>query len=292
MQGRLGRHQSNVAFLFITPTMLLFAVFTLIPIVLSLYFSFTNYDVLSRIEFIGLDNYKRMLDDHILWVTFRNVFIFSVIYVPFNLAIALSLALLLNRPRRGVGTFRTMYYVPTLTSGVAAATVWLWLLNPEYGLINQLLSYVGITGPAWLATTDTALISVTMVILWQTVGSNMIIYAAGLQGIPDYLYESARLDGAGAFACFRYITLPSLKPTTFFVSTMTIIGALQLFDQPYVLTQGGPANATRTVVYNIYQSGFNELQMGYASAQAFLLAAIILIFAFINMRLNKEGSMI
>jgi len=292
LQGRLGRHQSNVAFLFITPTMLLFAIFTLIPIVLSLYFSFTNYDVLSRIEFIGLDNYKRMLDDHVLWVTFKNVFLFSVIYVPLNLGISLSLALLLNRPRRGVGTFRTMYYVPTLTSGVAAATVWLWLLNPEYGLINQLLSYIGITGPAWLATTDTALISVTMVILWQTIGSNMIIYAAGLSGIPNFLYESARLDGAGAFACFRYITLPSLRPTTFFVSTMTIIGALQLFDQPYVLTQGGPANATRTVVYNIYQSGFNELQMGYASAQAFLLAAIILIFAFINMRLNKEGSMI
>ncbi|HEY0827359.1 MAG TPA: sugar ABC transporter permease [Bacilli bacterium] len=281
-----------MAFVFITPTMLLFAVFTLIPIVMSLYFSFTNYDVLSRIEFIGLDNYKRMLNDHVLWVTFRNVFIYTLIYVPFNLAISLSLALLLNRPRRGVGVFRTLYYIPTLTSGVAAATVWLWLLNPEYGLINQLLSYAGVTGPAWLATTDTALISVIMVILWQTVGSNMIIYSAGLQGIPDYLYESARLDGAGAFACFRYITLPSLKPTTFFVSTMTIIGALQLFDQPYVLTQGGPANATRTVVYNIYQSGFNELQMGYASAQAFLLAAIILIFAFINMRLNKEGSMI
>jgi multiple sugar transport system permease protein len=292
LQGSLGRHQSNVAFVFITPTILLFAVFTLIPIVMSLYFSFTNYDVLSRIEFIGLDNYKRMLDDHVLWVTFKNVFIFTVIYVPLNLAIALSLALLLNRKRRGVGLFRTMYYIPTLTSGVAAATVWLWLLNPEYGLINQLLSNVGITGPAWLATTDTALISVTMVILWQTLGSNMIIYSAGLQGIPDYLYESARLDGAGAFACFRYITWPSLRPTTFFVSTMTIIGALQLFDQPYVLTQGGPANATRTVVYNIYQSGFNELQMGYASAQAFLLAAIILIFAFVNMRLNKEGAMI
>ncbi|MFF2091586.1 carbohydrate ABC transporter permease [Paenibacillus sp. NPDC058174] len=284
---KLNGHQARIAYLFITPTLLLFAIFTVIPVIMAFYLSFTNYDVLSHQDWVGLDNYRKLVSDNLLWQTFRNVFYYTIIFVPLNILLSLSVALLLNRSVRGIKLFRTMNYVPTLTSAVAAATVWLWVLHPDYGLLNGLLSLFGITGPAWLAQSGTAMLSVIMVTLWQAIGSNMIIYLAGLQGVPDFLYESAKLDGANAFQRFLYITWPQLRPTTFLVSTMAIIGALQLFDQAFVLTQGGPANATKTPVYLIYQQGFNQLQMGYASAQAFVLALAILIFSLINMRLSK-----
>ncbi|OWR28871.1 sugar ABC transporter permease [Saccharibacillus sp. O23] len=284
----LGRHQARMGYLFILPTMLLFAVFMVIPVVMALYLSFTNYDVLSKNDWIGLANYSRLLQDNLYWQTFLNVGFYAIVFVPLNLLISLLLAVLLNRAARGVKVLRTFYYLPTLTSAVAAATVWLWLLHPEYGMVNGILSTFGIVGPAWTSQTETAMIAIIMMTLWQSVGSNMIIYLAGLQGIPDYLYESARLDGASRFDCLRYITWPQLRPTTFLVSTMSIIGALQLFDQAFVLTQGGPANATKTPVYLIYQQGFNQLQMGYASAQAFVLAMAILIFSLISMRLNRS----
>ncbi|WP_240647242.1 carbohydrate ABC transporter permease [Paenibacillus nanensis] len=277
-----------MAYLFITPTMVLFLVFTIIPVVMALFLSFTNYDVVSRMDFVGVDNYKRLVDDSLFWQTFKNVFYYAIVFVPLNILISLLLGMLMNFKRPGVRLFRTMNYLPTLTSAVAAATVWIWLLHPEFGLVNGILSYFGVVGPAWLAQTETAMLSIILVTLWQSVGSNMIIYIAGLQGIPEYLYESAKLDGATAFDRFRYITWPQLRPTTFLVSTMSIIGALQLFDQAFVLTQGGPGNVTKTPVYLIYQQGFNQLQMGYASAQAFILALAILIFSFINMRINKS----
>ncbi|RIX60590.1 sugar ABC transporter permease [Paenibacillus nanensis] len=286
--GKLNRHQAKMAYLFITPTMVLFLVFTIIPVVMALFLSFTNYDVVSRMDFVGVDNYKRLVDDSLFWQTFKNVFYYAIVFVPLNILISLLLGMLMNFKRPGVRLFRTMNYLPTLTSAVAAATVWIWLLHPEFGLVNGILSYFGVVGPAWLAQTETAMLSIILVTLWQSVGSNMIIYIAGLQGIPEYLYESAKLDGATAFDRFRYITWPQLRPTTFLVSTMSIIGALQLFDQAFVLTQGGPGNVTKTPVYLIYQQGFNQLQMGYASAQAFILALAILIFSFINMRINKS----
>ena len=287
LSRKLNGHQARVAYLFITPTILLFAVFTVIPVVMAFYLSFTNYDVVSQRDWVGLANYRKLVHDDLLWQTFRNVLFYTVIYVPLNILLSLLVALLLNRARLGVRLFRTLNYVPTLTSAVAAATVWLWILHPDYGLLNAFLGFFGITGPAWLAQSDTAMISVIMVTLWQAIGSNMVIYLAGLQGVPDYLYESAKLDGANAYHRFRYITWPQLRPTTFLVSTMSIIGSLQLFDQAFVLTQGGPANATKTPVYLIYQQGFNQLQMGYASSQAFVLALAILIFSLINMRLSK-----
>ncbi|QTH44604.1 sugar ABC transporter permease [Cohnella sp. LGH] len=284
---KLHAHQARMAYLFISPAILLFSVFTVIPVFMAFYLSFTNYDVLSRMDWVGLSNYRKLYTDSLLWQTFRNVLFYTVVFVPLNILTSLLIALLLNKAIKGVKVFRTLNYLPTLTSAVAAATVWLWVLHPEFGLLNGFLSYFGVTGPAWLSETRTAMASVIMVTLWQAVGSNMVIYLAGLQGVPDYLYESAKLDGANAVQRFRYITWPQLRPTTFLVSTMSIIGALQLFDQAFVLTQGGPANATKTPVYLIYQQGFNQLQMGYASAQAFVLALAILIFSLINMRLSK-----
>lgn len=291
-RNRMGAHQARMGYLFISPALLLFIVFTVIPVFMALYLSFTNYDVVSRSDWVGLANYKRLWDDTIFWTSFKNVIFFSILYIPLSVIFSLGLAMLFFRSRIGVKLFRTAGYMPTLTSGVAAATVWIFLLNPEYGLVNEVLDKFGIVGPAWLAEMPYAMISIVFVTLWKEIGTFMVIYLAGINGIPDYLYESAKLDGANSWQSFRYITWPSLRPTTFFVSTMAIIGALQLFDQAYVLTKGGPANSTKTVVYYIYQQGIGQLQMGYADAMAFVLSLVILVFSLINIRINKEESMI
>jgi multiple sugar transport system permease protein len=291
-KNRIGAHQARMGYLFISPALLLFTVFTVIPVFMALYLSFTNYDVVSRSDWVGLANYKRLWEDVIFWTSFKNIVYFAVLYIPLSVIFSLGLALLFFRSRIGVKLFRTAGYMPTLTSGVAAATVWIFLLNPEYGLVNEVLDKFGIVGPAWLAEMPYAMISIVFVTLWKEIGTFMVIYLAGINGIPDYLYESAKLDGANSWQSFRYITWPSLRPTTFFVSTMAIIGALQLFDQAYVLTKGGPANSTKTVVYHIYQQGIGQLQMGYADAMAFVLSLVILVFSLINIRINKEESMI
>lgn len=284
----MGNNQAKMGLLFVLPSMLLFTIFTGFPLLRSFQLSFTNYDIISITQWVGLRNYRRILSDEIFLITMKNIIYYIAIYVPLLVAISLVLANALNKSLAGMKLFRTIYYLPTLTSAIAASAVWIWILNPHYGMLNQLLGYIGVVGPAWLAKSDTAMVSVVMVTLWQGIGSNMIIYLAGLQGIPDSLYESAIIDGANAWQLFRFITLPSLKQTTLFVLIMAMIGAFQLFDQAYALTQGGPGYATMTPVYLIYNEGFNQLNMGYASAMAFLLFGVILVFTFLNFRLTKE----
>lgn len=288
-KANLKHYQEKMGFIFISFAMLLFFIFMALPAISAIYFSFTNYDIISRNEWVGLYNYKKLIQDEMFFLTLKNILYYIVMAVPLTVICSLGLALLLNKKIKGIVLFRAIYYAPVVTSAIAASTIWLWLLNPIYGLVNQVLGYFRIPGPTWLANSSTAMISIVIVILWQSVGVNTIIYLAGLQGIPDYLYEAARVDGANSFQCFRYITLPLLKPTTFFVSTMAMIGAFQLFDQAYALTQGGPANSTLTPVYLIYNNGFGNLRMGYASAQAFVLFAIIFAFSFINMRVYREN---
>jgi len=281
--------QQNIAgYLFTGPAILFFLLFNLLPVILAFYLSFTNYDVLSRRDWIWFENYIRLFQDEIFLLTLKNILLYVIMYVPSMLIISLSFAILLNTKISGMKFFRTIYYVPGLTSAVAASTVWLWLLNPEYGLVNQILSYFGIVGPAWLSRSDTALISIVVVTLWMGVGGNIVLYLAGLQNIPISLYESAYLDGASKFKAARYITVPMLAPTTFFVMTMLLIGSFQLFDQAYVLTRGGPANSTLTPVYLIYNNGFTELNMGYASAQALCLFLIIFVTTLLMQKVNKE----
>ncbi|WP_084043075.1 sugar ABC transporter permease [Bacillus sp. J37] len=287
-KSSFNRYQSRAAYFLIAPTLILFIVFMVIPIGMAIFLSFTNYDIISSMEWVGFDNFKRLIDDAILWQTFRNVGVLTLFFVPLMIIISLLLAVLVTQPFRGVTFFRLAFYMPTVTSAVAASIVWLWMLNSEYGLINQMLSYVGIAGPAWLSESGPAMTSVIAVTLWLGVGGNMIIYMAGIKGIPTQLYEAAKIDGASAFKQLIYITFPMLRPTTLLVSTMTIIGALQVFDQAYVLTQGGPANSTKTIVYHIYTTGFEQLQMGYASAQALVLTITILIFTAINFKINQS----
>lgn len=287
-KSNFNRYQSRAAYILIAPTLLLFLIFMVIPIVMSIYLSFTQYDIINQMEWVGFENFRRLIDDSILWLTFKNVGVLTLFYVPLMIIISLFLAILVTQPYRGVKIFRLAFYMPTVTSAVAASTVWLWILNAEYGLVNQMLSHIGISGPAWLAGPNTAMASVIAVTLWLGVGGNMIIYMAGLKGIPSQLYEAAKIDGASSFKTLIHITFPMLRPTTLLVSTMTIIGALQIFDQAYVLTQGGPANSTKTIVYHIYTTGFDQLRMGYASAQALVLTVTILIFTAINFKINQR----
>lgn len=288
-KNRLGRYQEIMGYTFIFPCVLLFIIFTGIPIVQALYLSFTRYDILSTSQWVGLENYQRLMNDELFLLTLKNILSYVIMYIPMMITFSLGIAMVLNRKKPGMSVFRTIYYLPGLTSAIGASIVWLWLLNPEYGLVNELLSYIGIAGPSWLANSSTAMISIVIVTVWQGLGPNMVIYIAGLQGIPDQLYESALLDGANQWQLFRYITWPGLRPTTFFVFIMSMIGAFQLFDQAFAMTQGGPGNATTTPVYLIYNTGFSELRMGYASAMAFVLFLIILTLSMINMRINKES---
>jgi len=281
-----------MAYVFICPAVVLFFLFTLLPGLTALVLSFTHYDIVNAPTWAGLSNYKLLQGDNLFFVALENVLKYAIMYVPTMIVLSLGLAMALNSKRRGMTIFRTIYYFPVVTSAVAAATVWTLIFNKDYGLVNQLLAHVGITGPAWLYDSSTALYAIVIVTLWQGIGVNMIIYLAGLQGIPGYLYEAAMLDGAGKWQLLRHITWPSLRPTTFLVSTVSLIGAFQLFDQAYVMTQGGPGYATLTPVYYIYTTGFSQLQMGYACSQAVILFALILAISLINIRINKSYTLV
>ena len=287
--ARLNRNEARMAYLFITPAMVLFLVFVLLPAVIAFILSFSNYDVLSAIKWVGWANYERLLKDKLYFQALGNVVSYALMYVPLMIMLSLGLSLALNRKMPGMRFFRAIYYVPVITSPVAAATIWSWLLSRN-GLLNQSLGLFGLPSVAWLSNTDTAMLAIVVVTLWQGLGSNMIVYLAGLQGVPEYLYEAAVLDGANRWQLFRFITWPALRTTTFFVSTLSLIGAFQLFDQAYVLFQqgGGPGNTARTVVFTIYQNGFTQLKMGYAASQAFFLFILIFIVTVINLRINRE----
>lgn len=287
-RGRFGRQQAVLGLVFIAPVLVLFAIFVVLPAITALYLSFTSYDILNPPAWVGLENYRRILEDSLFRRSMRNIVVYCAIYVPSMIALALLLALALNRKRPGMTIFRAVYYLPVVTSPVASAVVWTWILNRDFGAVNQLLGYLGINGPAWLSSSDTALYSIVMVTLWGGLGGSMVIYLAGLQGVPVELTEAARLDGASNLQVFRDITWPMLRTTTLFVVTVTLIGSFQLFDQAYVMTQGGPGYATLTPVYSIYQNGFNRLQMGYASSQAFILFIVILAITLIQLRINRE----
>ncbi|WP_206061308.1 carbohydrate ABC transporter permease [Nonomuraea basaltis] len=285
---RLGREQARAGALFVAPAMVLFAVFMVLPVLGAFFLSFTDYDILTPPEWTGLGNYARLLDDVVFMTAMKNILLYCLMFVPAMIVLSLLLALALNLRLPGMVIYKTVFFVPVVTSPVAAATVWGFMLNGHYGPVNELLRLIGIEGPAWLGDSDTAMASIVLVTLWQGVGWNMLIYLAGLQGIPAYLYEAAAIDGAGRWQAFRRITWPSLRTTTFFVTTLSLIGAFQLFDQAYVMTKGGPAQSTLTPVYQIYETGFNRLQMGYASAQAFSLFLVIVAVTVINMRVNRE----
>jgi multiple sugar transport system permease protein len=262
-------------YLFILPMILGLLLFFLGPMVASFYFSLTEYDMLTSPEWVGFQNYQDLFDDDKFWKSLRVTSIYSGVSVPLVLFLALAMAVLLNQKFRGVTAFRAIYYLPTVMSGVAVATLWRWIFNTDYGVLNLLLDKVGIRGPAWLSTEEWAMPALIITSLW-TAGGSMLIFLAGLQGIPGDLYEAAELDGAGRWNRFRNITLPLLSHVTFFNLVLGIIGALQVFTEAFVLTRGGPNDSTLLLSVYLYRNAFQFLKMGYASAIAWVMFLIVM----------------
>ena len=279
--------QNRMGQLFVAPPVILFLAFTLIPMIMAVGMSFTKYDVINPPTFAGLNNFRKLLHDEFFWIAMKNTCVYTLLYVPLGLLLSLGAALFLNSNQKLVGLFRTLFYLPVLSSTVATATLWFWILNPQMGLLNGILKIFGVSPKAWLYDSSLAMISSVMMSLWAGFGGNMMIFLAGLKGISPVYYEAAKIEGATRFQMFTKITMPSITKTTFLVSTMLIIGTFQVFDQAYVLTKGGPGNATITLVYYIYNSGFKNLDMGYASSMSLVLFVIILLMTLLNTKINK-----
>jgi multiple sugar transport system permease protein len=259
-----------------SPAILGILIFTLGPVIASLFLSFTEYNIITDPQWVGLANYTELFQERLFWQAFRVSAIYSVVSVPLNLGFALGLAVLLNHKMRGMMIFRSVYYLPTVISGVGVAMLWRWLFNSEFGLINVLLAKVGISGPAWLLDEQWALSALIITSMWS-VGGTTLIFLAGLQGIPQELYEAAEIDGAGRWSQFRSITLPLLSNVTFFNLVLGIIGALQVFTDAFVITRGGPNQATLFLAVYLYQHAFLYLNMGYASAIAWFMFLLVMV---------------
>ncbi|ABX31677.1 binding-protein-dependent transport systems inner membrane component [Petrotoga mobilis SJ95] len=279
---------------FIGPSIILLLIFMLIPIVVSLVISFTDFDVYAiynwgNASFIGFENYVNLMHDPLFWRALLNTLYALVVAMPITIVLSLSFAALINREATYFKNFfKVSFYLPSITNTVAIAIVWAWMLNPDYGLLNWFLGLFGIQGPNWLGDPLWAMPSVIMLVVWKAVGYNIILFTAGLQNIPDYLYEAAELDGASRFQQFLHVTIPSLRPTIFFVTVMTVIGYLQLFEEPYMLTSGGPLNATLSIVLYLYRQGFEFFKLGYSSSIAFVLFLIIFALTYIQMRARRS----
>jgi len=276
--------------LFILPAFALFAVFIFIPLVYGMYMSFTDYGGFNiKPNFVGWDNYAKLLRDDYFLVSLKNNFIYTGLFVPITMLLALFSAIALSNVLHLRKYLRMAFYFPQITSMVSIAIVWGLLLNPLSGPVNQMLKAIGITNPPeWLMSSKWALLSIILVAAWKSFGYYMIILLAGIQGIPEYLYESAKLDGAGKFQRFLYVTLPGLSPTLFMVLLLTIINSFQVFDLVSVMTDGGPGRSTNVLVFRIYQEAFIHYRMGYAAAMSTVLFLIILVISLIQFRLEKK----
>lgn len=275
------------AYLFLSPGLLLFCIFVIFSVGFSFYLSFHKWDILQpQKPWVGLENYKDLIGDkrfrQALWVTTY----YTAVSVPVTLASGLLVALLLNNRLRARGLFRTLYYLPVVTPLVVAAIIWKWVYNSDYGLLNYYLMKLNIIDKPllWLADKNLAMPSVILVSVWKGAGGAMVIFLAGLQAIPQEYYDAAKVDGASAFQRLRHITVPLLRPTTFFLLIISLIGAFQEFTLPFVMTNGGPLRRTTTVGYYLYQTGFKQFNMGYAAAMAYALFAIMFLFTLLQWR--------
>lgn len=269
---QLGRWMTG--YLFVLPVILGLALFTVYPMLMSLYFSFTSYDILSSPRWAGLDNYRRLLGDETFWTSLRVTIRYAAISVPLGLTLSGLLAVLLNQPLRGIAVYRAIFYIPVIVPPIAAALLFADVYDMHYGLANWVLTRIGLPRYTWISRPETALNALIIMSLWG-IGGGTIVWLAGLRAIPRYLYEAAEVDGAGRLRRFWHVTVPMLTPIIFFNLVLGVIGSLQMFTQAYVMTDGGPANATLFLVLNIFREGFVHLRMGYAAALAWVLFAII-----------------
>ena len=275
------------AYLFLLPNLLGFLAFTVGPTLWSLLLSFTDWDILTPMKFVGFANFAKLLgfhhtatglaaNDPYFWYYLWNT-IFYMFFIPVSMALSLLMALLMNKKFKGITAFRTIYFLPTVCSAVALCLLWRWLYNPDFGLINTFLAKIGVTGPEWLSSTAWAKPAIALMGLWGGLGGfNTILYLAALQGVPRQLYDAADVDGANYWQKFRYITLPSITPTTFFIVVMSVIAGFQGgFMSAYIMTGGGPAGATTTIDYYIYNNAYQWFKMGYASSIAWVLFILV-----------------
>jgi len=289
--GQMRREWS--AYLFISPGLLLFAVFTFFALILTLYLTFHRWSIIEPDKpFIGFDNYRRLAEDESFHRAAINTIYFTGASVPFTMLIGLGIALLLNQPLWGRSIFRTIYFLPIVTPFVVVSIVWKWLYQPDYGLFNfYLLKTHLIDQPLlWLSDQQLAMPAVILMSIWGGIGYSMIIYLAGLQAVPQELYDAAAVDGAGPWARLRYITIPMLRPTTLFLLVIGVIGSFQVFTQIFIMTSGGPVERTTTMVFFIYRTAFINFDMGYASTLAYALFLMLLVFTGINLRLNRQAN--
>lgn len=271
-----ARREAIEGYISISPWLIGFVLLTVGPILASVYFSFTRWSITSPAIWIGFDNYVRMFTrDPLFWQALKVTVSYVIMSLPLKITLGLGLALLLNMRLRGMDIYRTLFYIPAVISGVAVSLMWMWLLQPDTGIINTLLSMVGIKGPGWFWDPQWALPSVALMSVWS-VGGSAIIYLAGLQNIPPHLYEAAKLDGANQWKSFWRITLPLLTPTLFFQLVIELIDAFKVFTQAFVITKGGPLHATYFYLFYYYEEAFRNFNMGYASALALVLMLIIL----------------
>ena len=286
---RTGRSPGTVAFLMLVPAGVLIITFLMVPIVLTFILAFTNARLISPqpARFIGADNFVRLFGSDTFWASLRNTVIFAVVIVPIQSALALGLAVLINVKMRGVNFFRTVYFLPVVTSIVVVSILWLFLYQPN-GLINALLSQVGIQGPDWLGNPRTALFAIIMLSIWQAVGFHMVIWLSGLQTIPADLYEAASIDGATPWQQFVNVTWPGLRQTRTFILITITISAFALFSQVNLMTQGGPLDATTTLVFQAVRTGFQQQQTGYAAAISLVFFVLVLIVSLIQRYLTRD----
>lgn len=290
MSSILARNKARAAWWFLAPALVLLGLFFVLPVAAGILLSFTDFDIYAvaspgTARFVGLGNYRHLLGDATFWKAVGNTLQFVLVGGPLALATSLGAALLLNAKLvRMRSLFRTIYFAPVVTTLVSVAIVWRYLYHPRYGLLNFLLGVVGVGPVDWLGDPHWAMPSIILLAVWKNFGYNMLIFVAGLQAIPRELYEAAAIDGAGYWRRFRHITLPGLAPTFLFVSVTTMIGFFQLFAEPYVMTQGGPLGATRSLVLFMYEEGFRWWRMGMASAVAVVLLLITLVGTLVQLR--------
>jgi multiple sugar transport system permease protein len=280
----------------LAPALIAIALFFFVPVLAAFVLSFTDFDIyalgnIGVARFVGFRNYLQLFQDPLFWQALRNTIYFLLVGGPLSIAVSLGTALLLNAKLvRLKALFRFLYFAPVVTTLVAVAVVWRFIYHPRFGILNFLLSLIGINPVDWLGDPHWAMPAIILLAVWKGFGYNMIIFIAGLQNIPTSLYEAASIDGAGGWHRFRYITLPMLAPTTLFITVITMIGYFQLFAEPYVMTQGGPLNSTLSIVLLMYQQGFRWWNMGYSAAVAFVLFLLILLVSLVQNRLQRRAA--
>ncbi len=300
LRRRLGLSNRGglASYLFIAPSLVFLFVFVILPIIAAFYYSLTDYDLMKEPALVGIKNYRNLVDDARYQRAVTNTLYFAFGTVPSGIVTSLLLAVLINRQIRGIYLYRALFYLPVVSSMVSVSLIWLWFYEPQFGLFNEVLETVGLPTSKYLRGAPTAMASIILLSVWKNMGLNMVIYLAGLQGIPPHLYEAAEIDGAGRTSAFFRITLPLLAPTTFFVVIVYFIGALQMFTQVYVMNPsigaggggyqlGGPLDSTTTVVVQIYENAFQYLKMGYAAAMSAVLFLVIGVITVINARLLR-----